>query len=227
MALINCPECGRQVSDQAQSCPQCGNPMATAPSEPVRHVPPVVQKNGRGCFAWFGLFAAVIVGIGIIALIVMPRGQQSSTSQPGATTTGPAAKAPDAPLPGLGGRSETTGWAITLDKIDTASEVGNQFTRKQAQGQFVLVTFTAQNKMNQTSQINTNDLVMKTADGTTFRGSSEGITAMLGEDPKPVFLIEQVQPGLLRQFRQVFDVNPQIKAYTVELAGTRFAVTLP
>ena len=24
MALINCPECGKQVSDQAQSCPECG-----------------------------------------------------------------------------------------------------------------------------------------------------------------------------------------------------------
>lgn len=27
MALINCPECGREISDKAQSCPHCGNPM--------------------------------------------------------------------------------------------------------------------------------------------------------------------------------------------------------
>lgn len=26
MALIPCPECGRQVSDQAMSCPGCGHP---------------------------------------------------------------------------------------------------------------------------------------------------------------------------------------------------------
>lgn len=27
MALINCPECGRQVSDSAVSCPNCGTPI--------------------------------------------------------------------------------------------------------------------------------------------------------------------------------------------------------
>ena len=27
MALISCPECGAQVSDQAQSCPQCAYPL--------------------------------------------------------------------------------------------------------------------------------------------------------------------------------------------------------
>lgn len=27
MALINCPECGKEISDKATSCPHCGNPM--------------------------------------------------------------------------------------------------------------------------------------------------------------------------------------------------------
>ena len=29
MALINCTECGRQISDKAKSCPGCGAPIAT------------------------------------------------------------------------------------------------------------------------------------------------------------------------------------------------------
>lgn len=29
MALINCPECGKEISDKAASCPNCGNPMNT------------------------------------------------------------------------------------------------------------------------------------------------------------------------------------------------------
>ena len=28
MALIKCPECGKQVSDRASSCPQCGCPIS-------------------------------------------------------------------------------------------------------------------------------------------------------------------------------------------------------
>lgn len=30
MALINCPECDRQVSDQAAACPQCAHPFRSA-----------------------------------------------------------------------------------------------------------------------------------------------------------------------------------------------------
>lgn len=32
MALIKCPECGKQVSDKAGSCPNCGCPIANAPT---------------------------------------------------------------------------------------------------------------------------------------------------------------------------------------------------
>ena len=27
MALISCPECGKEISDKAVACPHCGNPM--------------------------------------------------------------------------------------------------------------------------------------------------------------------------------------------------------
>ena len=27
MALIKCPECGKEISDNASKCPNCGNPM--------------------------------------------------------------------------------------------------------------------------------------------------------------------------------------------------------
>ncbi len=30
MALINCPECGTEVSSKADSCPQCGHPINTS-----------------------------------------------------------------------------------------------------------------------------------------------------------------------------------------------------
>lgn len=33
MALINCPECGKQISDKALSCPNCGFPIQTNSQE--------------------------------------------------------------------------------------------------------------------------------------------------------------------------------------------------
>ena len=41
MALINCPECNHEISDQAQSCPHCGyplKPVASAASEQTKQI---------------------------------------------------------------------------------------------------------------------------------------------------------------------------------------------
>lgn len=33
MSLINCPECGKEISDRASNCPNCGCPIYVAPIE--------------------------------------------------------------------------------------------------------------------------------------------------------------------------------------------------
>ena len=33
MALINCPECGKEISDKAVACPNCGNPINLQPQQ--------------------------------------------------------------------------------------------------------------------------------------------------------------------------------------------------
>ena len=40
MALIKCPECGKEISDKASTCPSCGCPIAT--NEPA------VEKSDAG-----------------------------------------------------------------------------------------------------------------------------------------------------------------------------------
>jgi hypothetical protein len=40
MALINCDECGKEVSDKAASCPNCGAPIA-----PVTRAEPAKKKQ--------------------------------------------------------------------------------------------------------------------------------------------------------------------------------------
>lgn len=39
MALINCPECGKEISDKAVSCPHCGNPMNQPVNKPTTAAP--------------------------------------------------------------------------------------------------------------------------------------------------------------------------------------------
>ena len=66
MAMINCPECQRQVSDQATSCPGCGHPLKTAPAVSrggggvAQTVAPVVGKVASTYFIVIGIVAAVL-----------------------------------------------------------------------------------------------------------------------------------------------------------------------
>ena len=45
MALINCPECSKSISDQSASCPNCGFPIARA--APFRAVPPPLPTKNH------------------------------------------------------------------------------------------------------------------------------------------------------------------------------------
>jgi uncharacterized membrane protein YdbT with pleckstrin-like domain len=63
MALINCPECGKQVSTEAQACPACGYPIAakqaqaqaaTSTVEPLPAAKTEVLAEVRP--SWWGFF---------------------------------------------------------------------------------------------------------------------------------------------------------------------------
>ncbi len=45
MALIPCTECGRQVSDRASACPQCGAPVEVPPASRSEHPFPTPQPS--------------------------------------------------------------------------------------------------------------------------------------------------------------------------------------
>lgn len=76
MALINCPECGKQVATTAVACPNCGHPLAPQVLESqtvIREtVPPVIEKES---FPKWILAPILILGAVVIFLfIVMMRG---------------------------------------------------------------------------------------------------------------------------------------------------------
>lgn len=65
MALIKCPECGKQISDKAPACPRCGLPMEKNIQVQVQ----LKQKNGRqlgGCLVFFLVLTMISQFIGMI-----------------------------------------------------------------------------------------------------------------------------------------------------------------
>lgn len=59
MALINCPECGAQISDKALTCPNCGHPMTAS------------QKKGNWhpMNIWWMSIAVIALVVALFSLI--------------------------------------------------------------------------------------------------------------------------------------------------------------
>jgi hypothetical protein len=63
MPLINCPDCGRQNSDQAIACLQCGRPLRPQPEAFGHHL------LRKGCWAIL-ILAILIIGFLILSWVM-------------------------------------------------------------------------------------------------------------------------------------------------------------
>lgn len=60
MALIKCSECGREISDSAESCPHCGKPLSSkikCPNCKSTNVEKISGLSKAGSVAIWGVFA--------------------------------------------------------------------------------------------------------------------------------------------------------------------------
>ena len=94
MALIKCDECGKEYSDKASSCPNCGNPTGANGSQPqpqiiiqaAQSVPQKEKKKG-GCMRLVvGAFCLFII-LGVIGSLTKDEKQQPSASSSTTTST--------------------------------------------------------------------------------------------------------------------------------------------
>ncbi|HTO17488.1 MAG TPA: zinc-ribbon domain-containing protein [Edaphocola sp.] len=71
MAIINCSECGKEVSDKAEKCPNCGNPIN--PYRPILKAQQVSKsRNGKneGCFLQTLNIGCIIIFIIILIILI-------------------------------------------------------------------------------------------------------------------------------------------------------------
>ena len=90
MALIQCKECGKEISDQAQACPHCGAPVrAATQSAPANVAPKRPLSGASGCLIVIVL-VVVFLTIRSCTEEPAPAGVEVSSVQPVAS---PAATA--------------------------------------------------------------------------------------------------------------------------------------
>lgn len=64
MALIKCPECGRNFSDQADACPDCGYPT---PGKKPKKKSNIAGGILAGIFAVIILLVLALIGVVMLA----------------------------------------------------------------------------------------------------------------------------------------------------------------
>lgn len=88
MALMECSECGRQISDKAAACPGCGAPVESQPmaGQPAAETPaaeaavPAVNNNRT----WIYVVAALSVAtVGWLALVLSAGGDPRAAAATG------------------------------------------------------------------------------------------------------------------------------------------------
>ncbi len=68
MSLIKCSECGKEISDKAESCPNCGNPVINASESVFKEAPVVTIQQTYKKWKAVKLISWIVVIIGIMSL---------------------------------------------------------------------------------------------------------------------------------------------------------------
>ena len=70
MPLVNCPECGKQISDSAAACPHCGYPLSSLPPVQVRSSPKSTRLEEVTVNKPVGVLFLILAIIGLPFVII-------------------------------------------------------------------------------------------------------------------------------------------------------------
>ncbi len=70
MPLINCPDCGKEISDIAPACPNCGRPIKKTPQPTT-----IIKGQKEGCFLQTlnagCMFIFTIIGLLVLLMVCL------------------------------------------------------------------------------------------------------------------------------------------------------------
>jgi predicted amidophosphoribosyltransferase len=68
MAMIKCPECGEEISDQAKTCPHCGYELKTAVK--TTDLEPLKKEPANGALCLVAGLCSIVIGVFTIAMVI-------------------------------------------------------------------------------------------------------------------------------------------------------------
>jgi len=180
-----------------------------------------MKKLFKGCLTTIG---ALVVVIAAIAIFASGGDEEASSTGNGDSNSGEKEKQVKKAGIGEEAKVANVGFTVTNAKSTSKIESGNEFTEDATtSGKFVILDMKIKNKKKEALTIDSSYFKIKTKDGTTFEPVTSGQVMMaMGPDANDFFLT-QINPGLSKSGKVVFEVAKDVKLEnTVLQAQTGF-----
>lgn len=171
---------------------------------------------------WGGIALLVIIVIAVISSAGKSGTDQSSNSGSD-TNTASNNQSNEQKTYGLNEVVQDGDLAFTVTGVETAKTLGNQFTKKDAQGTFYIVTLKIENKGNKTATFDSSMAKVTDDQGREFERSIEGQTAKGMAQGNVDLFLQQIQPSLSVTGDLVFDLPADMQNPMLVVKGSMFA----
>lgn len=172
---------------------------------------------------WGGIALVVLIVIGVIGSMGSKSTNNTPNNTPSNPTTTPEPKKQQAEQ--LHGQNEIVqdgDLAFTVTGVEKTKTLGNQYSKKDAQGEFYVITLKIENKGNKTATFDSSMAKVVDDQGREFERSIEGQTAQGMAQGNVDLFLQQVQPSLSKTGNIVFDLPTDIKNPILLVKGSYF-----
>jgi hypothetical protein len=170
---------------------------------------------------WGGIIFVILIVVGVIAGAGKSNNSSSNTNNAANTASGNN-QAETKTVAKLNEPVTDSDLVFTATAVDTATTLGNQYTKKDAQGMFQIITLKIENKGKETKTVDSSMISLTDSQGRKFDRSIEGQTAKGLSQGKVDLFLQQVQPGLNVTGDIVFDVPKDATGLKLLVKGSYF-----
>lgn len=171
---------------------------------------------------WGSIIFVVIIIIGAIAS-AGKSGKNDQSSSTGSTSDISTTQKSEVKTYGLNEPVQDDDLVFTVTGVEKAKSLGNQFTARDAQGTFYVLTLKIENKGDKTVTFDSSMAKVTDSQGREFERSVEGQTAKGLSQGKVDLFLQQIQPSLSVTGDLIFDLPAEIQDPTLVVKGSLFS----
>lgn len=240
MGLIKCPECGKEISDMAGTCPNCGRPMQASNKQQGGYgqqpgygqqggVPSQgPKKKGHGCLITILIFLAVIVVVSVAIASTAEKKNNSSNADIGGNDVsqdgGTQQEESDSDGEEIAFGQEGTiddGLTLIVNEVtetDKISAVNGMMSYKPKSGKYAVINVTIRNNSKKSKSLLLNYFNMVDSDDARY------VASIVAAADDKFITVDTINPNLDITGNLVFEIPNELSAQDCTLRYSDYQI---